>query len=343
MSEELQADAEPGLDHPRSVYDLFGHTAAERQIADAFESGHMHHAWMMTGPKGVGKSTLAYRLIRHALGAPSAGEGLQTDPESNICRQIEALSHPDFLLIRRTYNDKTKKLRGEISVDDARKAAGFFSHSASGQNWRVCLVDSADELNTNAANALLKTLEEPPRKGLLILIVHAPGRLLPTIRSRCRQLALRPPAIAETAKWLTSAHKIDEQEALNGAELAGGAPGHALSLIQSNMTALKPAIDKALDQLPRLESQQTLALSAQASKKGGEVVLDTVMHFLQRDAERRARACVQNDDDFEQAQHWVRAASRIQELAREQKAIYLDPKQSVLAAFDIMQSAAANR
>jgi DNA polymerase-3 subunit delta' len=339
VSDVPESDGELNLPHPRSVYDLLGHSGAEAQITDAFNSGRMHHALMITGPKGSGKSTLAYRLIRRALGAKSAGEGLSVSPDDQVCRQIEAQSHPDFMVLRRTYNDKTKKLRGEISVEEARKITGFFAHSASGEHWRVCLVDAADDLNTNSANALLKTLEEPPRKGLLILIVHSPGRLLPTIRSRCRKLILRTPGVKETAQWLEQRHQIDPYKALQSSQLSNGAPGYALSLVESDMVSLKPKLDGLLSTLPRLDPGTTSQLASQAGRKDGQVFLDVLMEFLVDQAENRARETIASTG-LANADRWVSASKDLRGLARDQKAIYLDPKQTVHAAFKIMQDAA---
>lgn len=336
-----EADREGDLPHPREVYDLFGHEAAERQAAEAFASGRMHHAWMITGPKGVGKATFAWRLARRALGAVPAGEApLGTLADDPVCRRLEALSHPDFLLIRRPYDDKKNKLRAEITVDESRKAPEFFSKSASGKGWRVAIVDAADEMNTNAANALLKTLEEPPAKGLLLLVVNAPGRLPTTIRSRCRRLSLRAPSPAETADWLTNSRAIDADIARRCAELAGGAPGRAWALAQSDAPKLKETIDRVLTGLPRLDSRAVGALAAESAKKDGEAVRRTLMEFLQIYAQDRARGLALESSDPDAAGIWVDAADALGRLARESETLYLDPKQTIHAAFDTLREAA---
>lgn len=336
-----EPDREAELPHPRQVYDLFGHDAAERQAADAFASGRMHHAWMITGPKGVGKATFAYRLARRALGAVPAGEApLATLAEDPVCRRLEALSHPDFLLIRRPYDDKKKKLRAEITVDESRKAPAFFSKSASGKAWRVCIVDAADEMNTNAANALLKTLEEPPAKGLLLLVVNAPGRLPTTIRSRCRRLSLRAPSPGETAGWLAGHHGIDADLARRCADLAGGAPGRARALAQSDAPGLKETIDRVLSGLPRLDSRAVGALAAESAKKDGEALRRTLMEFLERYAQDQARGLALNAASPDAAGIWVGAADALARLARESETLYLDPKQTTHAAFSILREAA---
>lgn len=340
-AERPEADREGDLPHPRCVYELFGHDAALAEAERALSGGRMHHAWMITGPKGVGKASFAYRLARRLLGAAPSGEGgLASAPDDPACRRIEALSHPDFLLIRRPFNDKTGKLKGEIPVEEARRAPEFFSKSASGKGWRVCIVDSADELNTNSANALLKTLEEPPQRGLLILIVNTPGRLLPTIRSRCRRLVLRPPPVEATTDWLVSRHGLDADAAHRAAALAHGAPGRALALAETDAPALKASLDAALSSLPRTDRAAVAKLAAAAGAKGGEATKAITMDFLIGYAQDQARATALSEAGAEAAGRWVDASDKLGRLARESDALYLDPKQTIFAAFSLLQDAA---
>ncbi|WP_270375869.1 MULTISPECIES: DNA polymerase III subunit delta' [Alphaproteobacteria] len=336
-----EADREGELAHPREVYDLVGHDDAERQAGEAFAEGRMHHAWMITGPKGVGKATFAWRLARRVLGgAPTGKSPLSVGPEDTVSRRLEALSHPDFLLIRRPFDAKRGKLRAEITVDESRRAPEFFSKSASESDWRVCIVDAADEMNTNAANALLKTLEEPPAKGLLLLVVNAPGRLPTTIRSRCRRLSLRASAPDACATWLAERHGIDAEIARRCADMAGGAPGRALALSQSDAPRLKETLDGILKTLPRLDSRAVGVLASETAKRDGEAVRRTLMEFLERYAHDRARAAILGGEGADRAGKWVAAGDALARLARESETLYLDPKQTTHAAFTILKEAA---
>ncbi len=199
---------------PLANPDLIGHSRAEAALRQAVNGGRMAHAWLFSGPKGIGKATLAYRLARYVLCRGSAEEavgekmqclfgadsadavapalGLETDPEHPVFRRIIAGSHADLMVVERELDEKTGRAKGQILVDAVREVKGFLSMTAGEGSWRVVIIDGADEMNRNAANALLKALEEPPERTLLVLVCHNAGRLLPTIRSRCRHLPLRP-------------------------------------------------------------------------------------------------------------------------------------------------------
>src|SRR5437763_12254789 len=188
---------------PRANPDLFGHEAAETALRRLFEQHRLPHALLLTGPRGIGKATLAFRLARFVLARSTgelepglfgdpAGEGLAIPPDSGVFRRVASGGHADLLTVERAYDPRRRRLRGEIVVDDVRAIASFLRLTPAEGGWRVVIVDGADEMNRNAANALLKILEEPPSRALLLLVAHSPGRLLPTIRSRCRRFPLMP-------------------------------------------------------------------------------------------------------------------------------------------------------
>lgn len=242
IEEYPEADRAPECSHPRDTFDLIGHAQSEARFLKAHASGRLHHAWLLTGTPGVGKATLAYRMARHILGGQSLLEGSMDIPATDpVAQRIASLGHGNFTLLRKPYDFKLKKLRSEIPIDDVRALGKFFQGTAAeDKSWRVCLIDSADDLNRNSENAILKLLEEPPEKALIILLSSAPGRLLPTIRSRCMHLPLREVPEADIAPWLRS--HVDAPEAVLEAavKLSRGGPGKAIALVQNADTVLKP-------------------------------------------------------------------------------------------------------
>src|SRR3954449_5590366 len=199
------------LHHPREVFDLTGHEGEEAAFEATRARGRLHHAWLLTGPEGIGKATFAYRAARRLLGAPAApGFGLLgSDPAHSVSRQVLSRAHPDLLVLERIGDDG--KPRKAIPVDEARKLSEFFSKSPAAAPHRVAIIDAADDLNVNAANAILKTLEEPPPHGILLMVSHAPGRLLPTIRSRCRRLAFAPMSLEAGAAFVREREDVTDE------------------------------------------------------------------------------------------------------------------------------------
>ncbi len=215
--------------HPRLAGELRGHWKAEGHMRRAFDSGKMHHAWLIAGPRGIGKASLAYRIASHILGS--------TDPNSRTAHWIASRSHPDLFVLERNWDGKTKKLKSELAVEDARRLSEFFGLTAGGGGWRVAIVDAADDFNNASANALLKLIEEPPPKSIILIVCNQPGRLLRTIRSRCMRIDLKPLSPTETIQVLSTL-PMDEapsREALEIAVgLADGSPGRALELLASS-------------------------------------------------------------------------------------------------------------
>jgi DNA polymerase III subunit delta' len=278
--EPREAERLEDFPHPRRTRVLFGHTAAETELAAAFASGRMHHAWLLAGPEGIGKATLAYRLARHVLARAGErghpGEGLEVPAESAAARQIGALSHPGLLVLRRPYDAKSKRFGASIPVDDVRRLKSFLGHTAGEGAWRVIIVDSADDLNPNAANALLKALEEPPTRALFVLVSSQPSRLLATIRSRSRRLELAPlqlEALRRAADAALAGAQMDPPAAADWPaleRLAQGSVRRALQLWAGGGLALHERIWSVFNELPKVDWGAAHALSDQLAQAAQE-------------------------------------------------------------------------
>lgn len=232
--------------HPRRNAELFGHAEAEARLLQAYQGGKLHHAWLISGPRGIGKATLAYRFARFLLQFPNgikpgSHTTLHVAPEAPAARQVAAGSHPDLLVVERAVDQRGKRLKTEIAVDDAREAQGFFSRTSGAGGWRIAIVDAADDLNVESANALLKVIEEPPRRSIFLLVCHQPGRLLRTIRSRSLHLPLSPLDIGTAMRVLHHLPRgtVDASEEVlrQAAAMSGGSPGRAIELIGSKGAA----------------------------------------------------------------------------------------------------------
>ena len=252
---EASEDPRETLWHPRLAKEVVGHAAPQAQFTHAFASGRPHHAWLIHGPKGIGKATMAYHLAGQVLGGTA-----QTR------RWIEARAHPDLFVLERQLNDaKPRKLKSEISVDDARGLGAFLGRTAS-SNWRVVLIDAADDLNTESANAILKLVEEPPAKTLMFLISHQPGGLLSTLKSRCLRLAMAALTDDDVTNIINILPLDDKlvPEALSAAVAkAQGSVGAALALLHSNGA-------KAFEKFVANKHQKLSTLTGIATELGGK-------------------------------------------------------------------------
>jgi DNA polymerase-3 subunit delta' len=260
--------ADLAIPHPRETTAFFGHGEAERTLLDAYRSGRIPHAWLIGGAQGIGKATLAYRMARFvlahgdpALPAVQKAETLELDPAHPVARHVAADTHGGLLTLERTANEKGV-MRTVISVEQTRETIAFFGSTAAVDGWRVCIVDTVDELNPNAANALLKILEEPPRRSLFFLVSHAPARVLPTIQSRCRKLLLRPLATDDVVRAAAQAAQMspDDASLREAADAAEGSVARALVLIGGGALKLHQRTAALLDNLPQVDPRELHAL-----------------------------------------------------------------------------------
>ena len=275
---------------PRENPLLKGHEAVEAVLLDAAKSGRMAHAWIFAGSPGIGKATLAYRFARYLLaGGDGQGEGLfgnapismALDQDNPVFRRVASGSHSDLFTVERTPNPTTKNLRTEIVVEDVRHATEFLRLTPGEGAWRVVIVDPADEMNRSAANAILKMLEEPPPATLFLLVSHAPGRLLPTIRSRCRMLPLHP-LDPNVVMDLLATHQpgIEENERATLAKLAGGSIGGAIALSEAGGLAIYREIVKLLSTIKSLDIESLHALGDRLARAGNGAAYETFTRLL---------------------------------------------------------------
>jgi DNA polymerase III subunit delta' len=290
--------SESGAPAPRANPDLVGHDAVERDLLRLYETSRLPHAMLFAGPRGIGKATLAFRFARFLLArtAMPAGntDGLAIDPASGVFRRVAAGGHADLLTVERIWDPQRRRLRGEIMAEQTREIAGFLHLTAAEEGWRIVVVDGAEEMNRNAANALLKILEEPPRRSLLLLVSHNPGVLLPTIRSRCRRFRLDPPAPPlVTALLRRYRAQLDEAEAAGLSALSGGSVGRALDLADSGGLAVYRSLVAILSQMPRLDIGRLHAFVDTIAGADTEATYRTVAELLSQSVGRIAAAGAQ--------------------------------------------------
>lgn len=365
----LEADRVEGAPHPRDALRLIGQDAAEAGFLDAHAGGRLHHAWLLTGPRGVGKATLAWRIARFLLAepadegglfgdAPPAPASLEIAPDHPIARRVAALSEPRLKLIRRGWDEKAKRLKTVISVDDVRGLNSFFGLSAAEGGRRVVIVDAADEMNVSAANALLKLLEEPPDRATLLLISHRPARLLPTIRSRCRELRLAPLAPDALAEAVAAAGFAPPEDAGALAELSGGSVGEAIRMLSGDGLALYAEIVGIAATLPSADRPRAIALAEAAAGRGAEDRLDLTLRLLDLVTARLARTgaghppraeaapgeqamLARMSPNAEAARHWAAAQQALSARAGHARAVNLDPATLILDMVLTMNQTAA--
>ena len=309
MSDFPQADQTKGLPHPNNTEQVFGHDAPNAQVLEAINMGRVHHAWMLAGPKGIGKATLAYKIARFLLVQDPPSESLfGTQPpvtslavslDHPVAIRIRAKSEPGFYVLRRPIDEKTGKLKTVITVDTVRELRKFFNLSAGGNGRRIVIVDSVDDMNNNAANALLKVLEEPPENAVFLLVTHQPRSILPTIRSRCRTLSCGPlsPADLQQAFEVALPDHTFEPSLI---ALAEGSVGQAAELALTEGLLTYGTIVNMCHNLPHFDRVKLLKL-ANSAGRNADGRFDQILNLLDIFIARLARAAVSPASTYEAA------------------------------------------
>lgn len=349
MAADLEEGAEPdqleGTPHPREQVAFHGHPESEKAFLDAMGAGRLHHAWLIGGAEGIGKATLAYRVAKFLLAYPRPPsplpETLRIGADHPVARQVAARSHPNLAVLRRTSATDKKAASATIPVEAVRKATALFGSTAADAGYRICVVDSAEDLTLSSANALLKLIEEPPARSLFLIVSHAPRRVLPTIRSRCRRLDLRPLGELDLRAVVRSLGspwaETDEgllAQAIRGAE---GSVRRTLEMLDEAKIQLVAELTRSLDALPAIDMKYVLSLSESLSRKDAEDRYDLALDTVFRWASGRVRA--QADLGAARLAPLVEVCDKIARSAREVDVFNLDRRPLVISLFDDLAQA----
>lgn len=364
MSDLPEPDRMDGVPHPKETRNILGHTKAMDGFLEAVQGERLHHAWMITGPKGIGKATLAYQLAAFLLTqedgggffAPEPITNLDVDPNHPVVARIQAGSEPGLFVLRRPVDDKTKKLKTVITVDAVRALRKFFAMSAGGNGRRIVIVDAVDEMNDAAANALLKVLEEPPEKAMLFLVTHQPSRILPTIRSRCRTLPCDPLSLDDLNTAFNAA--LPDTGFDPGLyTLSAGSVGTAIHLAQMGGLNTYTDLVAMFSKLPSIDRGVALKLAGSGTRpkpEQFEMTLNLIDMFLSRMARAPLNAADMNQaasgerevfarfsPDLRAARIWADMQLQLGQRARRGFAVNLDPSALILdTVFKIEETAA---
>jgi DNA polymerase III subunit delta' len=336
-------DDESATPRPRTTTALFGHEAAEQAMLAAYRGGRVPHAFLIVGPKGIGKATLAYRMARFVLAHPdpTAAEvqgatSLAVDADHPVARRVAAQAQGDLLVLERTVNERGV-LRQQIAVDDVRRTVSFFGSTAGEGGWRVAIVDAVDELNAAGANALLKILEEPPQRALLLLVSHSAARVPATLRSRCCMVRLRPLAEADVAAAVATVmeREASDPQAAAAAAAAEGSVARALALLDEDALELRQRAVALLERLPALSTDALHALGdalAGTDPQPLAAFVDTVNAWLSQRVEAAP-------EEIGRLARLADAWERINQSARDAETYNLERKPFVFGVFGLLAEA----
>ena len=328
---------------PRANPILLGHDHAEATLLEALRTGRMHHAWLITGPEGVGKATLAFRFARRLLAGTPVGDSLALPPDDPVFRRVAAGSHADLKTIERERNQKTGRMKTQIAVENVREITGFMALTPAEGGWRVVILDGAEDLNQSSSNALLKILEEPPPRAILLLVCSAPGRLLPTIRSRCRRLRLTAVADEPMSNLMRSfLPDLSAEERGRLITMAEGSPGRAITLAQDEGLAIAAIVDRLLAELPDVQPSRGYEIADALGRS--ETGFSTFMDLVRAGVAAAVRDSVRGRADPEQERlvalrpldSWSEVWEGLTKLQTETERFALDKRQAIVAGVGML-------
>lgn len=318
---------------------IVGQDRAVEQFASAWATRKLHHAWLLAGPKGIGKATFAHaaarKVLADAAGPPFSLPGVETSADHPIVKLIEAGSHPDMRWLERLLKERGEGLARNISVDQIRSLGELFDLSPALSDWRVAVIDTVDELEASGANALLKMLEEPPANCLFLLVSHAPGKLLPTIRSRCRRLDFQPlDDAAMTSVLAEQSPALKDADRQRIIAMAFGSAGRALAFAELELAKLEGAALAILrqgDPTNARRSELAVELGKKAAAERYAAFLELAPSLIAREARQLAGAPLERALD---------AYAKARELAALAPRLSLDPSATVFQIGGILAEVA---
>jgi len=354
--ETIRFDRVQGWPAPEEQRAWFGDSAIERTLLDAYRSGRMHHAWLIGGPKGIGKATLAYRFARFVFAHPdpasadlAAAMDLDVPDDRPAFRKVANRAHPNLLILERPWDEEKKRFKTELTVPEIRRTVSFFGSTSGEPGWRIAVVDPADDMNASSANALLKVLEEPPARSLFLIVSHAPGRLLPTIRSRSRRLDIPPLSTHAIAAALREHGEGDAEDIELVAALAEGSLRRAILLSESGGIETYRGLVKLLARLPNLDVDAMHAFADSVSGRGDDDAWIGFRDLLAAWLNRRVRGEAEPETDVPLAaaaaaaplERWAEVWETMRQSVEQTDELNLDRKRTVLSI--LMSLARATR
>src|ERR1700730_17390135 len=341
-----ESDRYEDTPHPRESYNCFGHAEKEREFILSYLSGHLPHAFIVGGPPGIGKATLAWRLARFLLANPdpaaAAGEAradLFVAPDHPVSRPIAASATPALVPLRREWNEKDKRFLTEIRVEDVRRAIHMFQQVAGRGGYRICILDGAEDLNSSSANALVKLIEEPPPRSLFLIVAHRPGRMLATLRSRCQKILLKPLAATDICQFVAALgppwSAAGEAKLEAATARAQGSIHNVLRLLDDRGIELDTNLGRMLDDLPRIDWSKVHALADRVTTRNNgkdyETMLAAIDAWLDTRVRRGARSF--HGDCARRLAPYALVWEKLTEAAREAGNLNLDQMPVVLSIF----------
>jgi DNA polymerase-3 subunit delta' len=330
--------------HPRLTDTLFGHEAAEDLFLSAFNAGSLHHAWLLTGERGIGKATFAYRAARFLLSREQAAPALLQAaslavPASHpVARQIAAGAHPSLFVL-----GSDAEGSASIGVDAVRKLRGFLGLTSPGGGWRAMIVDPANDLTIASANALLKAVEEPPRRTVFFLVSHGASTVMPTIRSRCIKLTFRPLDLSGFQSAVAAACAAGdlpepEEKAMRKLfTLSAGSPGRAVDLISGGLVSLADKVERIMDGLPKLDHALVHELIQSTSGARNAETFRRVCDLIEERIEEKAKKEVMQPGHQPLSASWAQLWQTVRERRLEMEALNLDKGAFLVSAFSDME------